>query len=171
MVVSKLDTSPKQIIHLVNSALANEIGQRETDIGSSSAGRKPEVRRTVVLFEADDDMRAMISLLLKRSGYQVIPVLTQDDMIRLAKSDSVDLFLMDQGRGHSAVSSCQRIRTEFPNTPVAVYSTRALPAEKEEVIRAGASQYLNSAEDLLQVAEICANLINNARESRETSPA
>jgi DNA-binding NarL/FixJ family response regulator len=77
----------------------------------------------------------------------------------LARSNRIDVFLINRGQADSATAFCREMRTAFPDTPVIVYSTEAGAAEKEEVLRAGADRYLGAPEELLDVADIASSLI------------
>jgi len=86
---------------------------------------------------------------------------TQADAMMLAKSNHVDLFLINRGRGDSAAASfCREMRTAFASTPVIVYSTVASAAEKQEVLGAGALRYLSTPAELLDLAEISSSLFS-----------
>jgi CheY-like chemotaxis protein len=167
MVLSKSNTSPKQIIEIANKTLAERAQPSESDVIESpmtdAAGPESQAKGMIVLLEDHDDTRAIISLLLRRDRHQVTSVYTQADAIMLARSNQVDLFLINRGRGESATSFCTAIRDAFAATPVIVYSTAATPAEKDTVLRSGASRYLGTPEELLNVGEISAGLIADSQ--------
>ncbi len=169
MVLSKSTTSPKQVIELVNRALA-ETPQLHAPANISESPiahtRKLQVAETlgaIILLEGHADTRSIISHILRRKGHQVTNVLTETDALMLAKSNEVDLFLINRGQGDSAASFCWEVHTEFPDKPIMVYSTVASVAERDEVLRAGAFKYLSTPEDLLNLAEISASVIADSR--------
>jgi CheY-like chemotaxis protein len=161
IVLSKSNTSPKQLIETVNRTLASA--------AQPVPGRVPEISMTqvrefqakghVVLLEDHADTRAIISQLLRRKGHHVTSVLAHADAIMLARTNRIDVFLINRGQADSSTAFCREMRTAFPDTPVIVYSTEAKAAEKEEVLRAGAHRYLGTPEELLDVADISSSLI------------
>jgi len=164
MVLSKSNTSPKQIIEIVNKTLA-EVSQPPASRKvlespmAHAAGPESQAKGIIVLLEEHADTRAIIALVLRRRGHQVTCVYTQADAMMLAKSNPVDLFLINRGRGDSAASFCREMRTASASTPVIVYSTVASAAEKQEVLAAGALRYLSTPDELLDVAEILSSVI------------
>jgi CheY-like chemotaxis protein len=169
MVLSKSNTSPKQIIEIVNRTLA-ETAQPpaagkvlESPMARAAGGLESQAKGHIVLLEDHAETRAIISLLLSRKGHHVTSVVAHVDAMMLAKSNRIDLFLINRGQSDSSTSFCRGMRTTFPDTPVIVYSTEATPAEKEEVLRAGALRYLGTAEELLDVAEISSGMITDSQ--------
>jgi len=165
MVLSKSSTSPKQIIEIVNKALAegSQPPASEKVLESPTApaaGPESQAKGIIVLLEDHADTRAIISLVLRRRGHQVTCVYTQADAMMLAKSNHVDAFLINRGRGDSAVLFCREVRAAFASPPVIVYSTVASAAEKQEVLEAGALRYLSTAAELLDIAEIASSLFS-----------
>jgi CheY-like chemotaxis protein len=167
MVLSKSNTSPKQVIEIVNKTLAEGSQPPASKVLESrialAASPESQAKGIIVLLEDHADTRAIISLVLRRRGHQVTCVYTQADAMMLAKSNHVDLFLINRGRGDSAASFCRETRTAFASTPVIVYSTVASAAEKQEVLAAGALRYLSTSEELLDVAEISSSVIINSQ--------
>ncbi len=164
MVLSKSNTSPKQVTELVHRALAEASRPpAPADVSENPAtdtGNAPQFKAgTIILLEDHADTRALISHFLRRKGHQVTNVFTQTDALMLAKSNQVDMFLINRGQSDSAASFCREISTEFPGKPVVVYSTVASSAERDEALRAGALKYLSTPEELLDVAEISSMLM------------
>jgi len=162
MVLSKSNTSPKQLIEIVNRTLAPTSQTPGTEkIRESPKAQELEFQAKghIVLLEDHAETRAIISLLLSRKGHHVTSVFAQADAMMLAKSNRIDLFLINRGQSDSSTSFCREMRTVFPGMPVIVYSTEAKPAEKEEVLRAGALRYLGTPEEILDVAEISSSII------------
>jgi CheY-like chemotaxis protein len=169
MVLSKSNTSPKQVIEIVNRTLA-EAAQPpgagkvlESPMARAPGGLESQAKGHIVLLEDHAETRAIISLLLSRKGHHVTSVLAPADAMMLAKSNRIDLFLINRGQSDSSTSICREMRTTFPDTPVIVYSTEAKQAEKEEVLQAGALRYLGTPEELLDVAEISSSVITDSQ--------
>ncbi len=169
MVLSKLNTSPKQVIEIVNKTLAQAAQAPESGkalasaVAQTAAAPESQAKGIIVLLEDHADTRAIISTVLRRKGHQVTSVLAHADAMMLAKSNRIDLFLINRGPGHSATSICREMHTAFPDTPVIVYSTTATTAEKEEVLQAGAARYLSTPEEILDVGRISSGLITDSQ--------
>jgi CheY-like chemotaxis protein len=163
MVLSKSNTSPKQMVEIVNKTLA-EAPQplalaKTSESPSVNSAPQSQAKGSIILLEDHSDTRAIISHLLRRKGHHVTCVYTQADAMMLVQSNQVDLFLINGGRGDSSASFCRDMRAAFPNTYIIAYSTAASPAEKKEVLRAGASRYLSTPEELIDIGEISSNSI------------
>jgi CheY-like chemotaxis protein len=169
MVLSKSNTSPKQMVEIVNKTLAEPAPPLAFGKASESPMRgtgttpQSQAKGSIVLLEDHSDTRAIISLVLRRRGHHVTSVNTQSDALMLAQSNQVDLFLINRGRGDSSASFCREMRAAFPNAYIIAYSTAASPAEKKEVLQAGASCYLSTPEELMDVAEISSSLIADSQ--------
>lgn len=161
MVLSKSNTSPKQLIEIVNRTLApaSQPPATEKVVETPMAQVEFQAKGHIVLLEDHAETRAIISLLLSRKGHHVTSVFAHGDAMMLAKSNRIDLFLINRGQSDASTSFCREMRTAFPEMPVIVYSTEAKPAEKEEVLRAGAVRYLGTPEEILDVAEISSSVI------------
>src|SRR5260370_7998765 len=147
MVLSKSSTRAKQIIEIVNKALADGSQPPASEKVLESpmapaAGPESQAKGIIVLLEDHADTRAIISLVLRRKGHQVTCIYTQADAMMLAKSNHVDLFLINRGRGDSAVLFCREVRAAFPSTPAIVYSTAASETEKHQPLPAAPLPYL-----------------------------
>jgi CheY-like chemotaxis protein len=165
MVLSKSNSSPKQVIEIVNKILADvSLPPASAKVLESPTPRtaipESQAKGIIVLLEEHGDTCAIISLVLRRRGHHVTCVYTQADAMMLAKSNHVDLFLINRGRGDSASSFCRGMRTAFASTPVIVYSTVASEAEKQEALGAGALRYLSTPAELLSIAEIASSLFS-----------
>ena len=165
MVLSKSNSSPKQVIEIVNKILADVLqppASAKALEGPTAQVALPEsqAKGIIVLLEDHGDTCAIISLVLRRRGHQVTCIYTQADAMMLAKSNHVDLFLINRGRGDSAVLFCREVRAAFPSTPVIVYSTVASETEKQEALGAGALRYLSTPAEILDIAEISSSLFS-----------
>ena len=170
MVLSKSNTSPKEMIDIVNKTL----GQTPQTLGLAQPSESPttnndaaaqsRARGSIVLLEDHADTRAIISFVLRRKGHHVTCVHTRAEAAMLAQSEQVDLFLINRGRDDSSASFCRETRAAFPNSFIIAYSTAASPAEKDNVLRAGASRYLGTPEELMDVADISSRLITQSQE-------
>jgi CheY-like chemotaxis protein len=85
----------------------------------------------------------MLTALLRQADYEAVSARTQAEALRLARSQSFDLFVMDQrfpdGTG---VDLARKIRAFQPETPIVFFSGVARDPDREEALRSGAQAYL-----------------------------
>jgi CheY-like chemotaxis protein len=165
LVLSKINTSPRQVIELVQKTLEDSEASNNNVHGrvAGKSGKDPEAHGSIVLIEHRADTRSIITHLLESAGHIVTMAYGHDEIISSDSAGSFDLFLISHGPAEFATSFCRNIRAQFADTPIVVYSMAALPSEKEEVLRAGATTYLTNPEDLLNIATIASGLIGQAR--------
>ena len=116
----------------------------------------------VLYCEDHDDTRVLMTILLKRAGFQVTPAQNGSECLKLARSSGqdFDLYLLDQAYPDaSGITICAELRKFDPQTPIIFYSARAMPVEKEAAIKAGAQEYLIKPDDLFNVADRVARWI------------
>jgi CheY-like chemotaxis protein len=119
----------------------------------------------VLYCEDHEDTRVLMTILLKRAGFQVTPARNGADCLKLAHSgQGFDLYLLDNNFPDiSGVSICRELRKYDARTPILFYSARAMPVEKEEAIKAGAQEYLIKPDDLFDVVAHVARWIAASR--------
>lgn len=127
----------------------------------------PSQDARILYAEDDEDTRELVTLLLKTQNCQVIATDSHVEVLRLAKSEHFDLYLIDNWLpGISGVRLCQQLREFDRHTPVLFYSGAAYETDKELALSSGAQGYLvKPAEANELIAEVL-RIISNSRPSR-----
>ena len=106
----------------------------------------------ILYAEDHDDTRTMISLLLRRAGYDVAEAASAAEALEMAASSRFDLYLLDHAfPDSSGVELCRRLRAAHPGAPILFYTGRAMAAEREEAMRAGAQEYMVKPHDTFNI--------------------
>jgi CheY-like chemotaxis protein len=107
----------------------------------------------VLCVEDNQDISAYISQMLKIAGYQTVIADSLIEGLRLAKSESFDLFLLDYNLPDgTGIELCKLIRALDADTPIVFYSSATEPGVEREALAAGAQGYIRKMEafDILE---------------------
>jgi CheY-like chemotaxis protein len=173
MVLSRSNTSPKQMVDSVLNALAIS-GPAEKNAASVSDFVPAKNGKTralngsgkgrILLVEINAEARAVLTLVLTQGGYQVSHADGQSHALLLVEVAHFDLVLINHALClDSCASACQQMRRRHFRMPVVMYSANGRATEAKEALAAGVSRFLTRPEELLDVAEISAGLIEEAR--------
>ncbi len=86
----------------------------------------PTIRRTAVLLIRDARSRTVCSVLLRHEGLRVLEASTVDDLIALAREQSIDLVLADVDVADRAAFHLELV-THLPGIPCLFIHERMLP--------------------------------------------
>jgi DNA-binding response OmpR family regulator len=126
-------------------------------------------KRRVLCTEDDADTRELIVLVLTGTGFDVKCADTAVEAIAMAKSESFDLYLVDNWMpGLTGPELSRKLREFDLKTPILFYSAAAFESDKEEARLAGAQGYLVKPAGFSELASEVSRLIT---ESRPTKPS
>jgi DNA-binding response OmpR family regulator len=108
-----------------------------------------ERRKHILCADDHADTRAMMSVLLEMSGYQVTTADSVNDALSLTGMGGFDLFILDglypDGLG---VDLCEQIRRFDSHTPILFLSGLARESDIARGMNAGAQAYLTKPADI-----------------------
>jgi CheY-like chemotaxis protein len=164
LVLSKTSTSPKQVLESVQSTLAKHATITDPageDSAIEQSGTETVSRRAcVLLIENHQETHAIISHLLTHAGYQVVHAEGEAHALLLIEATLVDLILTNRSLCSNSVRSfCKLFESRHPHLPIVMYGITDSLEEIREATEGGASKFVNSADGLLKIAEMLANLI------------
>lgn len=171
IVLSKSTHSPSEVVESVKEALLKSESQIDETLATflaaaaaslETATQSPENEGQVLLVEDHYDIRTTISSALAKSGFQVTGVESHAAALHHVEGAEFVAFLLNRvcpdGIG---LSLCHKLRKLYPEKPIVMYSTAALPITQEQRLQAGASAYLTEAGDILNPGRILLKLIDD----------
>ena len=124
----------------------------------------PKNGTTILYVEDDEDTRELVTYLLARSNYKVVPAKSYDDALLLAQANQFDLYLIDNWMsGGSGIDLCKKLREFNPWTPILFYSGAAYEHDKQEAFAVGAQAYLVKPADNDELIEEVSRLISETK--------
>ena len=105
----------------------------------------PESRQVVLVADDDEDIRALVSLRLQRSGYEVVAARDGEEAFRLACEHHPDLAVLDVGMPRlTGYEVTERLRENegTRSLPVILLTARAQESDRERGLQAGADAYI-----------------------------
>src|SRR6185295_18774697 len=120
-----------------------------------------------ILYAEDDaDTRELVTLVLEMQNCQVVATESYAEVLRLARAEHFDLYLIDNWMPHiSGVRLCEELREFDQLTPVLFYSGAAYEADRERALASGAQGYLVKPADGNQLTAEVLRLVSNSRQS------
>jgi two-component system, cell cycle response regulator DivK len=118
--------------------------------------------QTVLLVEDTEDNRFMMRRLLEMTGYRVIEAMNGEEAVKLAKTESPNLILMDLSLpvidGLAATRLIRKL-PEFKSTPIIAVSAHDTTDFQSEAIEAGCNTYVTKPIDFSELEGLIAKLL------------
>lgn len=126
---------------------------------------------TLILLAEDNQANLItISRYLKAKGYEIILAKDGQEAIEIAKSQSLDLILMDiQMPGMDGLEAIKRLRQDsdrqVANIPIIALTALAMKGDKEKCLEAGANDYLSKPLKLSQLVVVIQEILAKSKKS------
>lgn len=128
-------------------------------------------KRRILCTEDDPDTRELIVLVLTETGFDVKCADTPVKAIEMAKSESFDLYLVDNWMpGLTGPELTRKLREFDLKTPILFYSAAAFESDKEDARLAGAQGYLVKPVGFNELASEVRRLITESRRVKPSAP-
>ena len=117
---------------------------------------------TVLLVEDTEDNRFMMRRLLEMSGYRVIEAMNGEEAVKLARSESPRLILMDLSLPVIDGLAATRLIRKLPDcesTPIIAVSAHDTSDFQSEAIDAGCDKYITKPIDFGELEKLITELL------------
>lgn len=117
---------------------------------------------TVLLVEDTEDNRFMMRRLLEMAGYHVVEAMNGEEAVKLAKTESPHLILMDLSLPVIDGLAATRLIRKLPHcesTPIIAVSAHDTSDFQSEAIEAGCNSYVTKPIDFNDLEELIAKLL------------
>ena len=103
----------------------------------------PQEKCRVLFIDDHEDTREMLTLLLGEEDYEVITASTVQQALKLAASQSFDLYVLDKHLPDgSGLELCTKLNELSPGVPCIFYTGDAYDIHRSEAMAAGAHAYV-----------------------------
>ena len=123
---------------------------------------RKDKRLTVLLVEDTEDNRFMMRRLLEMTGYRVVEAMNGEEAVKLAKSESPQLILMDLSLPVIDGLAATRLIRKLPDcqlTPIIAVSAHDTSDFQYEAIQAGCNNYITKPIDFNELEQLIAQLL------------
>lgn len=133
-----------------------ELAKQDIHYPVQCTGTKP---KKVLLAEDDLVSRKIMTIILKKKGFQVIAVENGEEAVSAYEKEKFDLILMDVNMPYlDGFAATAQIRSREKNlsfhTPIIAMTAYALKGDREKCLESGMDDYLCKPIDISQVMEI-----------------
>ena len=129
---------------------------------SGAKMKKQAKPQTVLLVEDTEDNRFMMRRLLEMTGYRVVEAMNGEEAVKLAKTESPNLILMDLSLpvidGLAATRLIRKL-PDFESTPIIAVSAHDSDDFQSEAIQAGCNTYVSKPIDFNELEQLIAKLL------------
>ena len=119
---------------------------------------------TVLLVEDTEDNRFMMRRLLEMSGYRVVEAMNGEEAVRLARTESPQLILMDLSLPVIDGLAATRLIRKLPalaSTPIIAVSAHDSSDFQAEAVEAGCNSYVTKPIDFGQLETLIEQLLTH----------
>ena len=119
---------------------------------------------TVLLVEDTEDNRFMMRRLLEMAGYHVIEAMNGEEAVKLAKTGSPRLILMDLSLPVIDGLAATRLIRKLPalqSTPIIAVSAHDTSDFQDEAVEAGCNSYVTKPIDFNQLEKLIEQLLTH----------
>lgn len=132
------------------------------------------MNRMVLVIEDNADNLRLISYAFNRSGYTVISAESGELGVELARRERPGLIIMDiMLPGIDGIEATKRIRASESGSPIPIVAmtSYAMRGDREAILAAGCSGYIEKPIDPLHVVEEIRQIIDHPQTVEAGSPA
>ena len=137
------------------------------DLGELRRLRHRQERRTILLIEDDDTIRAALVRVLEGEGYRVMAAADGSQLSTLLNDTPLDLIMLDIGlpwiNGYE-LAEMMKSHHDLKDLPLIFLSARTSDADVKKGFEVGADDYIKKPFDLEKVKRTVRTLITLARE-------
>ena len=148
--------------HTVKSITCGCGSGEKLSVNSGVKMREKAEPPTVLLVEDTEDNRFMMRRLLEMAGYRVVEAMNGEEAVKLAKSESPNLILMDLSLPVIDGLAATRLIRKLPHcesTPIIAVSAHDTSDFQSEAIEAGCNSYVTKPIDFNDLEELIARLL------------
>lgn len=99
--------------------------------------------KTVLYVEDDPDSCEIMTIILKKAGFETVTCATSEEGLKLARQGGFDAIILDHRLARiTGIEICREIRTYDTKTPIIFHTSSAEPKVQREAFAAGAQAYL-----------------------------
>lgn len=121
--------------------------------------------KKVLVIEDNKDNLKIIEYALKRAGYEVVSALRGEDGIELAKKKQFYFIIMDINLpGIDGIEATRQIRNSKTdgNVPVIAITSYAMTGDRERIMKAGCTGYIEKPIDPISIIEEIHKIIKSS---------
>ena len=98
---------------------------------------------TILVVEDDPDINALLAKIVGREGCQAVPAFSGTEALLQVERTAFDLILLDMMLpGMDGPGFVERVRGSGVRTPIVVVSAKASAADKVDMLKRGADDYV-----------------------------